>query len=285
MKIKTTLAGLLCLLLFNACSTSRIALDASTKNQCFTVLRAGLASDEFWPSIHAAEALTLVGHGAEVRRYLEPKLQTEKDDQRRCGVSRELVRAGDKAKSAVMLGILKGADKHGHVHAAESLYKVGWAGDAAPLRAAFMQTENMTLRLMAAGALVKHTHDAKAMAFLRQRMRAEKNPEVFRIVAWLLGRIGDKSDIELIRARMKDALDANAKAYLTNALSALGDRKAQAALTRNLASDEAGLRVYAAVFAGEARLTTVKPQLIKLLKDDTLDVRIRAAQSLLVLSR
>jgi hypothetical protein len=29
----------------------------------------------------------------------------------------------------------------------------------------------------------------------------------------------------------------------------------------------------------------VKPQLIKLLGDDTLDVRIRAAQSLLVLSR
>jgi sialidase-1 len=285
MKIKTTLAGLMCLLLFNACSTSRIELDASTKNKCLAVLREGLASDQFWPSIHAAEALTLAGHGAEVRRHLEPKLKTEKDDQKRCGLSRELVRAGAKPKSAVMLGILKGADTHGHVHAAESLYKVGWMGDAAPLRAAFAQTGNMTLRLMAAGALVKHERDAKALAFLRDRMRAEKDPEVFRIVAWLLGRIGGKADIGLIRARMKDAPNANVKAYLNNAMAALGDTAGQAALVSNLTSGDPGLRVYAAVFAGEAGMTAVKLQLIALLKDDTLDVRIRAAQSLLVLSR
>jgi sialidase-1 len=275
----------MCLLLFNACSTSRIELDASTKNKCLAVLREGLASDQFWPSIHAAEALTLAGHGAEVRRHLEPKLKTEKDDQKRCGLSRELVRAGAKPKSAVMLGILKGADTHGHVHAAESLYKVGWMGDAAPLRAAFAQTGNMTLRLMAAGALVKHERDAKALAFLRDRMRAEKDPEVFRIVAWLLGRIGGKADIGLIRARMKDAPNANVKAYLNNAMAALGDTAGQAALVSNLTSGDPGLRVYAAVFAGEAGMTAVKLQLIALLKDDTLDVRIRAAQSLLVLSR
>lgn len=275
----------MCLLLFNACSTSRIELDASTKNKCLAVLREGLASDQFWPSIHAAEALTLAGHGAEVRRHLEPKLKTEKDDQKRCGLSRELVRAGAKPKSAVMLGILKGADTHGHVHAAESLYKVGWMGDAAPLRAAFAQTGNMTLRLMAAGALVKHERDANALAFLRDRMRAEKDPEVFRIVAWLLGRIGGKADIGLIRARMKDAPNANVKAYLNNAMAALGDTAGQAALVSNLTSGDPGLRVYAAVFAGEAGMTAVKLQLIALLKDDTLDVRIRAAQSLLVLSR
>ena len=285
MKIKHTLAGLMCLLLCNACSTSRIALDASTKNQCLEVLRAGLASNEFWPSIHAAEALTLAGHGDEVSRHLEPKLKTEKNDQHRCGLLRELARAGDKPKSAVMLGILKGADTHGHVHAAESLYKVGWVGDAAPLRSAFAQEENMVLRLMAAGALGKHEGDAKAMAFLRARMREEQDSKFFRISAWLLGRIGGQADIELIRARMSDAPDDLTKAYLTNAMSVLGDKKAQTALARNLTSDDAGLRVYAAVFAGEAGVTTVKPQLIALLKDDTLDVRIRAAQSLLVLSR
>ena len=285
MNIKTTLAGLLCLLLLNACSTSRIELDASTKNKCLAVLRAGLASDEFWPSIHAAEALTLAGHGAEVRRHLEPKLQTEMDDQHRCGLSRELIRAGDKAQCSVMFDILKGADPHGHVHAAESLYKVGWVGDATPVRAAFAQQENMRFRLMAAGALVKHERDAKALAFLRERMRAEPDPDMFRIVAWLLGRIGGKSDIELIRSRMNDAPDANAKAYLNNAMAALGDAAGQASLVGNLTSTDAGLRVYAAVFAGEAGMTSVKPQLITLLNDETLDVRIRAAQSLLVLAR
>jgi sialidase-1 len=285
MKIKHTLAGLLCLFLLNACASNRIKLDASTNELCLKVLREGLQSDEFWPSIHAAEALTLAGHGDEVRQFLAPKLKTEMDDQHRCGLSRELVRAGDKPKSAVMLGILKGADKHGHVHAAESMYKVGWVGDAAPLRSAFAQEENVVLRLMAAGALAKHEGDAKAMAFLRARMREEQDSKLFRISAWLLGRIGGKADIELIRARMSDASDELTKAYLTNAMSALGDKKAQTALAHNLTSDDAGLRVYAAVFAGEAGMTTVKPQLIALLKDDTLDVRIRAAQSLLALSR
>jgi len=281
MKLKYTLVGLL---LLNACATWRVKLDASTNELCLKVLREGLRSDEFWPSIHAAEGLTLGGYSKEVRAYLEPKLKAEKDDQHRCGLARELVRAGDKDKLKIMIGILEGKDDYGHVHAAESLYKVGGAGKVKPMRAAFAQKKNIRLQLMAAAAMGK-TGDAEAMAFLRERMRNEKDPKLYTVAAWILGRIGGKADIDLIRSRLADAPDALSKAYLNHAMAALGDPQGQAALTSNMGSDDPGIRVFAAVFASDARMSGMKPQLIKLLKDDALDVRIRAAQSLLVLSR
>ena len=47
----------------SAQDAARITLDTATHEKCLNVLRAGLTSEEFWPSIHAAEGLTLEGHG------------------------------------------------------------------------------------------------------------------------------------------------------------------------------------------------------------------------------
>ena len=44
-----------------------------------------------------------------------------------------------------MLNILAGDDPHGHVHAAESLYKVAEIGDGSALRKAFGDTSNVRL--------------------------------------------------------------------------------------------------------------------------------------------
>ncbi len=74
---------------------SRLDLDEATQTRCLAVLREGLRSDEFWPAMHAAEGLSRSGFGDEVQRALEPKLSEENDDQHRCGLARELVRAGD----------------------------------------------------------------------------------------------------------------------------------------------------------------------------------------------
>ena len=284
MKNWTVSLVLLGLMSIGTAGAEGIKLDATTRAKCLKVLRDGLNSAEFWPSIHAAEALTLAGKGKEVRKFLEPKLKTETDDQKRCGLARELSRAGDKARSQVLLDILKKKDDHGHVHAAESLYKVGWTGDGKPIEAAFAQTSNVRLRLMAAAALGRNGN-AEAMTYLRDRTREEKDPTLYFISAWVLGRIGDKSNIELIRKRIPDAPDAWTKAFLEHSLANLGDPEGRQALVRNLKSDDARIRIYAAVFAGEARMVSTKAQLIKLLDDENLDARIRAAQALLVLSR
>ncbi len=99
-----------------------VTLDAATRDRCLEVLRAGLQSDEFWPSIHAAEGLTLGGCGREVIEFLKPKLSTEKDDQHRCGIARELVRAGDRSYTDIMLEILAGeADARSYARCRKSL--------------------------------------------------------------------------------------------------------------------------------------------------------------------
>jgi sialidase-1 len=260
-----------------------IKLDDATRETCVKVLRAGLHGDEFWPAIHAAEGLTLGGHGKEVIEFLTPKLATEKDDQHRCGLAREIVRAGDRSKAQIMLDILAGEDTHGHVHAAESLYKVAEIGDGKSMRKAFRQSKNIRLKLMAAAALGR-CGNKKAMAYLRDMVGA-KDPEQFRIAAWILGRIGDKSDIDSLRKHLPKDADPITRAYVNNSLATLGDPAGQKALGASLKSDDGPIRTYAATFAGDARLVGVAEDLKKQLDDSHLDARIRAAQALLVLSR
>lgn len=272
------------------CSLSRhtVAEDAfelsdELSARCLQILRDGMKSDEFWPSIHAAEGLTLAGHGDEVREYLDPKLATEKDDQQRCGLARELVRAGDGAKAKIMLDILAGDDPHGHVHAAESLYKVNEIGNGKAMKRAFKQTDNMKLHLMAAAALARQGN-TKALKQLR-RWLADEDAENRKIAAWILGRIGDKSDIAQLRENIKSAPDAINRVYQEHSLAALGDEAGLRLLVANLQDDDPAIRTYAATFAGDAKQAHVAPSLIPLLDHDNIDVRVRAAQSLFVLSQ
>jgi len=252
----------------------------ATRERSLGILRAGLRSEEFWPSIHAAEGLTLAGHADEVRAFLEPKLRTEADDQRRCGIARELVRAGDRAKATVMLGILAKEDPYGHVHAAESLYKVGEIGDGRLLRRAMGETGNVKLQLMAAAALGR-SGDEAAMRLLRERLGAD-DPTVRRTAAWVLARIGDRSDIPRLRSNIARSKDALERCFMEHALAALGDAEGRRALLGNLRSSDASIRTYAATFAGDAGIAEAIPALVALLDDSHLDARLRAAQSLLV---
>jgi len=266
-----------------ASSANTLTLEPPIQQRCLKVLRAGLNSDEFWPAIHAAEGLTLGGYGIEVIKNLEPKLPLETDDQQKCGLARELVRAGKRNYAKVMLDILAGKDDYGHIHAAESLYKVNEIGDGKAMRRAFQQTDNLRLRLMSAAALGRQG-DEDAMTFLRDTLGHE-DAETSRTAAWILGRIGDKSDIKRIRKLIPKAPDDLTKAYYQHSLAALGDSEGLAALANNLKHKEGSIRTYAATFAGDSRAVSLKDDLIKLLDDPHKDARIRAAQTLLFLSR
>ncbi len=259
-----------------------ITLNDATRQRCVDILRTGLHSDDFWPSIHAAEGLTLSGHGDEVIAYLTPRLATEKDDQRRCGIARELVRAGNKSKVAVMVTILASDDDYGHTHAAESLYKVGLIGDGKAMQLAFSQPDDLRLRLMAAAALGKQG-DPDAMKVIRTLLRHD-DPELFKVAAWILGRIGDKSDIARIKHELPRCKQEVTRAYLDHALAALGDANGLKSLRRNLTSNDPAIRTYAATFAGDARAVNTADILKNLLDDSHPDTRYRAAQSLLVLA-
>jgi sialidase-1 len=279
----------LCLPLFLfACSSAEaadkglptIALDAALRERCLAVLRAGLASDEFWPSMHAAEALSLEGRGSEVLKNLETRSET--DDQKRCGLAREAVRAGDRSKIADLLSILAKPETNGHTHAAESLFKVAEVGDGNHLRAALAQNVDLKFKLMAAAALARCGNGA-ALGIVRDHLKHDDR-EVKKIAAWILGQLGDSSDVPPLQAWLQTEDDPLARAYIVNALASLGDAEARKLLGENLSSQDPAVRTYSADFSGPARAVDFRDRLIALLDDDTLDVRVRAAQSLLALA-
>jgi len=287
--MKRTLCLLLCLFclisLAKADSGSpapKITLSPETRQKCLDVLREALRTEEFWPSMHAAEALTLAGKGDEVRHFLEPKLKTEKDDQHRCGLARELVRAGDRSKAAIMFQILAGKDSYGHVHACESLYKVNELGDGILIRRAIRSDDPK--KAMMAAALLCRWGNPEAYKVVRKYLK-ESDVKTASIAAWILARVGDKQDIPALKANLKRTDDPFTRAYFETALAMHGDPEGLAAVERNLSSDNAAVKTYSAIFAGEAGAGHLKKKLIKQLEDDALDARVRAAQALIVLAK
>jgi HEAT repeat protein len=257
------------------------ALEPALRDKCLAVLRAGLASEEFWPAMHAAEALTCAGLEKEVLAALAKR--TAADDQQACGLAREAVRAGDKSKAADLLKILVKPGSNGHTHAAESLYKVSQVGDGNGLKAALAQDADLKLKLMAAAALAR-SGDASALDNIRSHLK-HSDVEVRKAAVWILGKIGAPSDAAAVKQALAKETDPLAKAYFANALACLGDAEGKRLLSDNLQSSNPAIRTYSAEFAGYCRAHECREQLIKLLSDDTLDVRVRAAQSLIVLSQ
>ena len=262
---------------------SKPAISQALQRRCRSILRDGLHGEDFWPSIHAAEGLTLGGDSQLVIDFLLPKLDQETDLQKRCGLSRELVRAGNRKHVAEMIRILKGDDAYGHVHAAESLYKVHGFGSGQELQQAWSSSENMVLKLMSAAALVRSGR-GDALDFVRGQL-VHSDHKMARIAAWIVARVGDVSDVARLRPAARGIGDPLSRAYFDHALALLGDREGRRSLMQNLKSDSPDIRTYAAVFAGESRMTEAIPALVALLDDSHPDARYRSAQALLELSR
>lgn len=259
--------------------TEKSSLTVSEK--CLAVLRQGLASEEFWPAMHAAEALTQVGHGSEVKTVLEKKLSTEREDPKRTGLARELARAGDRGKTAILLEVLATPDLKARIAAAEALFKVNEIGDGQLLRKAMAQEESLSLKMMAAGALATKK-DKEAMAVLRKTL-AGKDTEGRMLAGFLIGRLGDKSDVPQLLKNAEADNDPVNKAFAYYAAAILGDARGREYIAKNIHSENKDVRTYAAEAAGAARLENLVPELIKLLDDPVLDIRIRAAQAILLI--
>ncbi len=257
-------------------------ISAELRERCLKILEKGLQSDEFWPSMHAAEALTLAGHGKDVIVQLKDRLPKETDDQKRCGLARELSRAGDRQYVRVLLQILEDEKSMGRVHAAESLYKIAEKGDGKSLAAAVRQSESIRLKIMAAGALAK-AGDTAALAVLRKTLLSE-DVEARNLAAWILSRLGDSSDVQPLLTTLSKETNGMARAFCAVALACLGNEDGRAELGVQLSSDDPVARAMAAEFVAHSRSVEFRDKLISMLDDPALDVRIRSAQSLIALS-
>ncbi len=262
-------------------SAAQEPLTTETRDECLKVLRAALAGDEFWPAMHAAEALTLAGQGAEVRDALLPRLKTETDHQRRCGLAREITRTGDRTVLGELWKILADEKSNGRVHAAESLFKIAEVGDGRLLRAAMAQEDNLKLKLMAAAALGRCGNLA-AIERVRKEL-GNDDREIRKIAAWILGFL-DRRATEPLKKLLAAETDPLARAYFANALACARNADGRKVLGENLSSDDPAVRTYSADFAGYARAAGFRPRLMEMLRDENVDVRVRAAQSLIALS-
>jgi len=231
--------------------------------------------------MHAAEALTYAGCGAEVLAALKNK--TAADDQQRCGLAREAVRAGDRTQIAAIFKILADEKSIGRVHAAESLFKLAEIGDGKDLQAILAQESDLRLKLMTAAALARSGHP-KALNAVRLTLGLN-DLEIRKLAIWILGQLGSTNDIERVQQQLAAASDDLTRAYCVHALALLGDADARKLLGANLDSPSPQIRTFAGEFAGYCRLTQLADQLGKRLDDEVQDVRIRAAQSLIVLSQ
>ena len=256
-------------------------LSPDLHEKCLSVLRAALKGDEFWPAMHAAEALTIAGHGNEVVPLLEARLKSDNDPQHRCGLAREIVRTGKREPLAILWQTLADTKSIGRVHAAESLYKIGEVGDGKLLRAAMQETDNPKLQIMAAAALGR-AGNQQAMELIRGKLKSDDR-ELRKLAAWVLGLLGNFKDDAAAIQKLRDAeTDPLTQSFYVNSLVCLGEGKARKALAQNIDSEDPAIRTYAADFAAWSRsLDAVKPER---LSDPNVDVRVRTAQALLVFS-
>ena len=263
-------------------------VNAQLISECMSILRGGLAPEEFWPAMHAAEALTYAGAGSEVIAALTSRLPDEQDDQRRCGLVRELYRAGDHSHLQILFDVLGNPLSKGRTHAAESLYKIGQTADKNLLREAMNQSESIPLQIMAAAALVK-AEDPDAKDLVRRQLQSS-DTTARNLSAWVIGRHGNKDDAKLVKALLQKETSATSKdemsvTFLAVSLATLGDTEGRVVLVNQLSSPNPTARAMAAEFAGLSRTTEALEKLKELLKDSSLDVRIRSAQSILALSK
>ncbi len=263
-----------------------VIIEDSIKTKCYNILLKELKNnneDDFWISIHAAEALTLAGKSDIVKSELEKKLITQKDARKICGIAREFVRAGDKSKVKLIVDILKNPkSSYAHIHACESLFKVNVIGSEKLLLKAMNQNEDINKKLFAAAALGRHGN-LEAMKIIRENLNSDK-PGFSSRAAWILARIGDSSDIsDLKKALVKFKNDKSVYEF-ENALAMLGDKNGLKYLEKNLQSQRPEIREESATFAGEIRAFYLKDKLVNLLNDPNVGVKVRAAQALLLLS-
>ena len=254
--------------------------DAGLRGQCISVLKGAFeveGEEHFWAKMHAAEALTVAGETQWVKAKLREMMKQSYNAQHVCGLCREMIRAGADEYEQPMVTALQRPEYGAQTHAAESLFKVGKVGRRNLMEKA-AEGKDPVLGMMACAALVR-AGDKGRLERVRKHLADED--ERARVVAcWVLGQLGDSSDVGRIE-KASAGWQGDAKFNAEVALGRLGRAGAVDRLFE-LLGDEDEKRV-AGVCEALAAIKDKRgrPYLVKLLKSDGLDTRVRASHALL----
>ena len=204
-----------------------VPLAPAVEVQCVEVLRSALKSGEFWPSMHAAEALTLAGKTDEVRATLAPLLPKERDDQRRCGLARELRAPAIAINWQSWNKSWQMAFRR--VACMRPRASTNWARlVAAIICAAHEQGANRPLQLWATAALAQ-SGDKTCLAELRAALRSDQAANRS-TAAFALARLGDSDDVEPLASALATETDPVTRVMLAGALACRGHEGGRAEL-------------------------------------------------------
>lgn len=270
---------LMAIVFVSGCNTTKNKPFDAKQQKCITILQEGLNSDQFWPSIHAAEALATAGYKDEVKGAFTLKLISEKDDRKRCGLARELIRAGEEQYVSILVEIIQKEDEYSHVHAVESLYKTGLVGDVERLKKFELQNSDIKLKLWASAAMAKNGNE-DSLKVLRTLLN-DQDPLVRSLAAHVLGQLGDMAEIQRIKENyilLKEPINR----FLTfSALVYLNRQEATDNFVSFIEYDNDSIKSLAANVVAQNGLIQYESLMLKNLNSPNLDVRIRSAEAIL----
>ena len=262
-------------------------MTGNVHQKCLKVLREGLAADEFWPSIHAAEALIKANYVFEAKPVLAQRLARETDKRRIAGYARALITTGDvqTINHAIvnLQDILLSDDTEARILAAEAMFRTATVGDAAILEQAMDSLSNGRLRVFAAATLTLTDH-ANMREIVHKALRGD-DPAARYIAADVIPIIGKREPNISMLLETRDLASSDFEnLYFVRALAMFGVNSAREELSGFLNHPDPTIRSRAAFAIAEAWMIEQSDQLIQLLDDPSLAVRVRAAQALMTLS-
>ncbi len=258
-------------------------LTGNTHQRCLQVLREGLQSDEFWPSIHAAEALIDADYGFEATPILLQRRERETDRRRIAGYARALLKTDNTQALLDLQDILLSDDTEARILAAEALFRNARIGNPTILAEATDSLNSSRLRVFAAATLTI-THQANMLDIIREALQSN-DPAARYIAADVLPMVGSaEKDRAMLLDRRDLAHSDFENLYFIRALAIFGVGDAYAELLDFLDHPDPTIRSRAAFAMAETWNVSEGKRLVDLLEDPALAVRVRAAQALFTLS-
>ena len=275
-------------LMLAGCKTQKVLppsnlLRANHFDKSLQILREGLHSDEFWPSMYAAEAMIDAGYEFEVTPVLYEKLEKEQEEVYVASIAKTLVRS-DKQDGLILLqDIILGNDERAQLAAMKGLFYEGTVADTAIVGTLMRSTGNQELKLYAL-ALLHITENQEHLDEIRAAL-STPDPAIRIATADILSYIGSsEQDTTQLESYLSQAASETEQFHMLRSLSMLDHTSSRAYMPQLTKSDDPTVRADASFAIAEAWIVEHVDALYPLLEDPSLSVRVRAAQALLTLN-
>ena len=275
-------------LLLIGCKTPKVLppanlLRANHFDKSLQILREGLHSDEFMPSVYAAEAMIDAGYGFEAIPVIREKIKKEGVDVYRARLARALVKGRQQDGIILLQDIILGNDEEAQIESLKGLFYEVSVADTSIVGNVIRSTENNAIKLYALG-LLHITEKGKNIDAVRAGL-ADSDPRVRIAAADIISFIGSsEQDTSQLIANLPNATSEIEKFSTLRALALLDHSPSRENLPQLTRSPDPSMRAMATYAIAESWLVEHAETIYPLLDDPSLAVRVRAAQSLLILN-